>query len=43
MRSPYNTNYSIGYTSDNIRTNIFLLSIAPVWSVYQNLKLAVDI
>jgi len=43
MRAPYNTNYSIGHTSDNIRTNIFLLSIAPVWSVYQNLKLALDL
>ena len=43
MRAPYNTNYSIGHTPDNIRTNIFLLSIAPVWSVYQNLKLALDL
>ena len=43
MRAPYNTNYSIGHTADSIRTNIFLISIAPVWSVYQNLKLALDI
>lgn len=43
MRSPYNTNYSIGHTADNIRTNIFLVSIAPVWSVLPNFKLALDI
>ena len=43
MRSPYNTNYSIGYTTDTIRTNILLLSIAPVWTVSQNLRLAFDI
>jgi hypothetical protein len=43
MRSPYNTNYSIGHTADNSRTNIVLASIAPVWSVYQNVKLALDL
>jgi len=43
MRAPYNTNYSIGHTADNSRTNIFLVSIAPVWSVYQNIKLALDV
>jgi hypothetical protein len=42
MRAPYNTNYSIGHTADNSRTNIFLVSVAPVWSVYQNIKLALD-
>ncbi len=43
MRSPYNTNYSIGFAIDPNRTNIFILSIAPVWSVYKDLRLALDI
>ncbi len=43
MRSPYNTNYSVGTTTDLNRTNIFLVSIAPVWSISKNLKLALDI
>ena len=43
MRSPYNTNYSVGYSTDTFRTNILLLSIAPVWTVSQNLRLAFDI
>jgi hypothetical protein len=43
MRSPYNTNYSIGHTADNSRINIFLVSIAPVWTVSRNFKLALDI
>jgi hypothetical protein len=43
MRSPYNTNYSIGQTDEANRTNIFLVSFAPVVKVYRNLKLALDI
>ena len=43
MRSPYNTNYSVGTATDPNRTNIFLISIAPVWSVSKNLKIAFDI
>ena len=43
IRSPYNTNYSVGYSADTFRTNILLLSIAPVWTVSQNLRLAFDI
>ena len=43
MRSPYNTNYSVGTTTDLNRTNIFLLSIAPVWSISKNLKIALDL
>ena len=43
MRSPYNTNYSIGTTTDINRTNIFLLSLAPVWAAYKDLKLALDL
>jgi len=43
MRSPYNTNFSVGYGTDPNRTNIFLVSIAPVWSINQSLKIALDI
>jgi len=43
MRSPYNINYSVGTSSDLNRTNIFLISLAPVWSISKNLKLALDI
>ncbi|MBU3626077.1 hypothetical protein ICN48_07495 [Polynucleobacter sp. JS-Safj-400b-B2] len=43
MRSPYNTNYSVGTTTELNRTNIFLISIAPVWSISKNFKIALDI
>jgi len=43
MRSPYNTNYSVGTATDPNRTNIFLLSIAPVWSISKNLRIALDL
>ena len=43
MRSPYNTNYNVGQTADVNRTNIYLVSIAPVWNVYRNIRLALDI
>jgi hypothetical protein len=43
MRSPYNTNYSIGRTADNSRTDIFLFSFAPVFTVTSGVRLALDI
>lgn len=43
MRSPYNTNYMIGHAADNSRTDIFLLSVAPVWAINHRVKLALDI
>jgi hypothetical protein len=43
MSSPYNTNYSVGLSMDPNRTNIFMVSIAPVWSVSSELKFALDI
>ena len=43
MRSPYNTNYSIGRTADNSRTDILLLSFAPVFTVTPGVRLALDI
>lgn len=43
MRSPYNTNYDIGRSADNSRTDIFLLSVAPVFTVSPGVRLALDI
>ena len=43
MRSPYNTNYTIGQSTDPNRTNIFLFSIAPVWTILPQIKVALDI
>jgi hypothetical protein len=43
MHSPYNTNYSVGFGTDPNRTNIFLISIAPVWSMHKDFKIALDI
>ncbi|MBU3557238.1 hypothetical protein ICN18_06300 [Polynucleobacter sp. Ross1-W9] len=43
MRSPYNTNYSVGTTTELNRTNIYLISLAPVWLVRKDLKIALDI
>ena len=43
MRAPYNTNYSVGLSSDSNRTNIFVVSVAPVWSICKDFKIALDI
>jgi hypothetical protein len=43
MRSPYNTNYAIGQSTDPNRTNIFSLSFAPVWTISPKIKAALDI
>jgi hypothetical protein len=43
MRSPYNINYSIGNATDNNRTDIFMLSVAPVWTISPRIRLALDI
>lgn len=43
MRSPYNTNYEIGRSADNSRTDIFSLSVAPVFTVLPGVRLALDI
>lgn len=41
-RTPYNTNYQIGFSSVPNRLNIFFLSVAPVWTVAQGVRLALD-
>lgn len=43
VRSPYNNNYSIGFATAPNRINIFMLSIAPVWSISKDLRLALDL
>lgn len=43
MHSPYNTNYSVGLSTDPNRTNLFIISIAPVWTVFKDFKIALDI
>jgi hypothetical protein len=43
MHAPYNTNYSVGFSSDPNRTNIFVISVAPVWSICKDFKIALDI
>lgn len=43
MRSPYNTNYSVGLSTTPNRTNILVVSVAPVWSIYKDLKIALDL
>ena len=43
MRSPYNTNYPVGLSTDPNRINIFILSVAPVWAIHKDFKIALDI
>lgn len=43
MHSPYNTNYSVGQSADLNRTNIFFISVAPVWTLIPGIKVALDI
>jgi hypothetical protein len=42
MKSPYNTNYQVGMSSDSNRTNILFFSVAPVWTVVKGVRLALD-
>ena len=43
MHSPYNTNYAVGQSTDLNRTNIFFISVAPVWTIFPGVKVALDI
>lgn len=43
IRAPYNTNYAVGRSLDPNRINILLFSIAPVWSITPQFKVALDI
>jgi hypothetical protein len=42
MKSPYNTNYPVGMSSNSNRTNILFFSAAPVWTVVKGVRLALD-
>ena len=41
-RTPYNTNYQIAFSNTPNRKNILFFSVAPIWTVTQGLKLALD-
>jgi hypothetical protein len=43
MRAPYNNNYLIGQSPDPNRTNFYSVSVAPVWKVTPEIKVAVDV
>ena len=42
LRAPYNTSQSVGFSNDPNRTNLYSVSIAPVWRVTPQFKLALD-
>ena len=42
MRNLYNTNYPVGMGTNPNRLNILFFSVAPVWTVAQGVKLALD-
>ena len=42
MRAPYNTAESVKFSTDANRTNLYSLSIAPVWRLTSDFKLALD-
>jgi len=42
LRAPYNTNQSVGFSNDPNRTNLYAVSVAPVWRVTPQFKLALD-
>jgi hypothetical protein len=43
LRAPYNSNYVVGQSPDANRTNIYSASVAPVWKISPQVKLALDI
>lgn len=42
MRAPYNTTESVKFSTDPNRKNLYSLSLAPVWIVTSEFKLALD-
>jgi hypothetical protein len=42
LRAPYNTSQSVGFSTDPNRTNLYAVSVAPVWRVTPQFKLALD-
>ncbi len=42
LRAPYNSSQSVGFSTDPNRTNLYSVSVAPVWRVTSQFKLALD-
>jgi len=43
LRAPYNSNYMMGMAFDANRTNLYSASIAPVWVISPQIKVALDL
>jgi len=43
LRAPYNGNYLVGQSTDPNRTNIYSVSVAPVWKFSEQFKIAIDV
>jgi len=43
IRTPYNNNYVVGQSTESKRTNLYLLSVAPVLKLTSQIKFALDV
>jgi len=43
QHQPYNTNYTVAGTYGELRTELFQLSMAPIWNISEKLHLGLDI
>jgi hypothetical protein len=43
QHQPYNTNYTVAGTYGELRTELFQLSMAPIWNISERLHLGLDI
>ena len=43
FRAPYDPNYQVGFSADAKRTNLYAVSVAPVWQFAPRFKLALDV
>jgi len=42
LRAPYNGAYTVGLSEDASRTNLYSVSLAPVWNISPNWKIGLD-
>lgn len=42
LRAPYNKAYTVGFSEDANRTNLYSVSLAPVWNISPEWKIALD-
>lgn len=42
LRAPYNGAYTIGLSEDANRTNLYSVSLAPIWNISSNWKIGLD-